>query len=82
MAEPLFYRFLTVMSDHVLIMINQTPRIALSVGPFVTEKYRIVHSQCIYDVYDAIIIMMTIIVICVRCDHHDDDDHHHLSTMR
>ena len=56
--------------------IHQTPRIALSVGPFVTEKYRIVHSQCVYDMYDAIVI-----IICVRCDHHDDDDNHHLCTM-
>ena len=45
------------------------------VGPLVTEKYRIVYSQCIYDAN---------IIPNVRCDHHqDDDDHHyHLCMMR
>ena len=47
-----------------------------SVRPSVTEKYRIVHSQCVYDMYDAIVMMMKIIIICVRCDHHHDDNHH------
>ena len=30
---------------------NPTPRISLSVRPSVTEKYRIVHSQCTYDAW-------------------------------
>ena len=62
----------------LLILLLESP------CPSVRHKIcRIVYSQCIYDVYDAIIMMMTIIIICVRCDHHDHDDHHHhLCTMR
>ena len=59
--------------------LHLTPRIALFVGPFVTEKYRIIYSQS-SPMYDAVKMMM-MIIICVRCDHHDDN-HHHLCTMR
>ena len=74
--------FLSISKSHIfhlIFVLYPTPRIALSVRPSVTEKHRIVYSQCMYD---AIIIMMTISIFCVRCDHHDDDDHHHLCTMQ
>ena len=60
--------------------LHLTPRIALFVGPFVTEKYRIIYSQS-SPMYDAVK-MMIIIIIYVRYDHHHADYHPHLCMMR